>query len=801
MEPVDQRVFSMEETTVEVDIIDVPPEVQALPDTPSEHVDTIIMDHFQYGLVYFKDCLHKFNSSSKNDMLKEYLSNYLKLFIRCTLDIADEIKRSPDTITGFDKELKLARLDPEIRRMWLLKVYHLLVKCIKKKGLHHVIVNLVCYFLGTLEFRNILFEKELNPDCSAAKIERESLLGLVVNSLDKDSQTDCAIVRKMLFPIIYSFNDNGQSFFCKWLCYVYNKNKLRCQAQSPPDNLSSDNFMMRCLSFVLYVWSESFRYEIDLNDFEEDDIVDPNAKMLVCCYKMVEISVIPMFSRIDYLKYRLREFQGIDTNIPFYNYLNNFRTSMTRKIQSLEKLLRDNPETSFKKPLEFYCCVAKMLKSQPLKTNISKDLLDSVCTFTILSYELHKNSFTQNQETLIPLSELSLDAFRHSNPLQINNPHSKLLAFRCFHLLTDLKVYCFDSIGIEKFNDIFVSLLNLYSIAHRLDGSLSGSSANLKKLIMTFFYQRGLPQKTSQLIVEEKHNETVEKFLMLAIADLNTLVEYLVEDEKYVRTSTSQNLESIHKEIQTNNSAAIGYLKVIRSIARFSVKSSNRNIFIPSLASSTSFICNQMTQLTGKNNENNNNVGLKFLRLGKELAYLMIDLSLNDVFLKHLMDKSVGFNRQYAEDLFEFTSLSLEGENRTQDFMIRIDKYVKSQQHQREVPSEFCDPLLCTPIDIPVVLPDTTVVMDKSVIERYLLEKQENPFSRKPLQIEEVYKFNQTEEAIKILEDYRQKRLIWENQPSEDSDDSDDSGNTSQDQELDQQKDTILQDTQAKPEV
>lgn len=771
MEPQDQRVFLTEQTTVEVDMIDIPAdEIGECTQTSLCKVDTIIMDNFHEGLVYFKDCLHKFNRSSKNPMLKTYLGNYLKLYINCALDIAKEIKRSPDTITAFDKELKIAKLNPEIRRLWLNKVYNLLIRCIKKKGLHHLLVDLVCYFLGSLEFRTLLLEKELNPDWNASRIEKESLIGLVVNSLDTDNDSDCAIIAKMLFPIIYSFNENGQSPFCRWLCYVYNKNKLRCQAQSPPDNLSSDTFMMKCLTFVIYIWSESFRYNINLNDFEEEDIVDPNAKMLVCCYKIVEISVIPMLSRIDYLKYRLREFQGIDTNIPFYNYLNNFRTSMTRKIQSLEKLLTNSPNNSFKNPIELYSWIATLLKGKPLKTEISRDLVDSICTFTILSYELQKHSFKNRDihQLLLPISELSLDAFQHSNPLKLTNPHTKLLAFRCFHLLTDIKVYDFSSSDVSKCNDMFISLLSLYGIAHRLDESLSGSSANLKKLIMTFFYQNSLPQKNPELIAQKTYCEIVERFLTLAIADLNVIIEYLVEDEKYYRSTNSTALESVNKEIQSNNSAAVGYLKVIRSVSRFYVQSSDQNIFLPSLASSTSFICSQLNQITqlDKNStgRNENPNSLRFLRLTKELGYLMTDLSGCDAFMKYLLDRSVGFKIHYAEYLFKFTNL--EREEKTKDFLNKARTYIDLQKNQREIPAEFCDPLLCTPIENPIILPGTTLVMDKAVIERYLLEKPEDPFSRKPLTIDEVYQFNQTPDAVVLVNNYHKRKEEWEKNSS-----------------------------------
>ena len=74
-----------------------------------------------------------------------------------------------------------------------------------------------------------------------------------------------------------------------------------------------------------------------------------------------------------------------------------------------------------------------------------------------------------------------------------------------------------------------------------------------------------------------------------------------------------------------------------------------------------------------------------------------------------------------------------------------------------EIPLEFCDPLLCTPIEDPVVIPNTDIIMDRAIITRRLLEEEENPFTRSSLTIEELNDFNKTEPAKKLVATFKDK--------------------------------------------
>jgi hypothetical protein len=90
------------------------------------------------------------------------------------------------------------------------------------------------------------------------------------------------------------------------------------------------------------------------------------------------------------------------------------------------------------------------------------------------------------------------------------------------------------------------------------------------------------------------------------------------------------------------------------------------------------------------------------------------------------------------------------------NLLIKFDEYA-SQKYQdliNQIDDQFMDPITGDIINIPLVLPDTKQIMEKTVIYRILYEKQTNPFNNLPLTIDELNEFNQKEETKEILNDF-----------------------------------------------
>ena len=80
----------------------------------------------------------------------------------------------------------------------------------------------------------------------------------------------------------------------------------------------------------------------------------------------------------------------------------------------------------------------------------------------------------------------------------------------------------------------------------------------------------------------------------------------------------------------------------------------------------------------------------------------------------------------------------------------------------RKIPTEFCDPLLDCEIMIPVFLPNTDVIMEKSVILRHLLTNSNNPFNRDYLTKEILEKYNSKSDIKKKISNFILKKSEWE---------------------------------------
>ena len=59
------------------------------------------------------------------------------------------------------------------------------------------------------------------------------------------------------------------------------------------------------------------------------------------------------------------------------------------------------------------------------------------------------------------------------------------------------------------------------------------------------------------------------------------------------------------------------------------------------------------------------------------------------------------------------------------------------------------------------MLPDTDIIMEKSVIARHLLTDLHNPFNREPLTMEKLDKFNKKSRIKDLLKIFMEKKDEW----------------------------------------
>ena len=72
---------------------------------------------------------------------------------------------------------------------------------------------------------------------------------------------------------------------------------------------------------------------------------------------------------------------------------------------------------------------------------------------------------------------------------------------------------------------------------------------------------------------------------------------------------------------------------------------------------------------------------------------------------------------------------------------------IKTPVFPKNLPDEFLDPILFTPIIDPVILPESQIIVEKNVILAHILEHKYDPFTRQMLTIEQLEEYNKIESS------------------------------------------------------
>ena len=133
---------------------------------------------------------------------------------------------------------------------------------------------------------------------------------------------------------------------------------------------------------------------------------------------------------------------------------------------------------------------------------------------------------------------------------------------------------------------------------------------------------------------------------------------------------------------------------------------------------------------------------------------------------RNIIEEPVFFNSDNIRYLNDFKYIKLNGELKY-SILCSLDEYVKQLEFQKtqtnhllniEFTDEFLDPIMKTEIKIPVVLPGSNTIMDKQILEEMLLYNNINPFTQEELYMKDVLKYNETEDAQILIENFLKKK-------------------------------------------
>lgn len=708
----------------------------------SDSIDGMIMDHIDQGIPYFNRCLDRIKSIQGDTRShRKYLQTYMKIYFNIYNLFLDY---HPSTIIEFVDNLR--DFDEIEKTFYYKKIYQycqtLLPSLIKNVNVYEQI-----YFVGQLmknkAFRDIFLPLEMENITDARYIEDTTILGwLIYNITDS---TIASFFVKTFSPFL--IDDKGLlcEITSEYISTVYKLNRHRLYTDQFSRKPCNSEIFLHGVCLILF---DIYQDRDDLMFIEENGSLEKHI------IKMIEITCNPMLTTYHSLKNQTMNFENVSTTNPMYTYLNRIQQRVQKKVMKYEAMFETIFKTSFDKVMEIYCGIANYLMSK-IKTNTSltghqEIVVQTIFNFVILVEPVYIFSLDSNDT--LPLFQLASHIL--TDTISINNQGIKLLAFEVVQTLESIHRG-----QIQVSAQLVESIIKLYNRVPNEDGDFT--TTNYRRLIVLF-----LNRKHEWIEMLDKIDEaTFRKFICFLIGETNNLVDSIYT--KYQKKVALNKLTIIILK----GCKHVHFLEQL--VNRYSYMFRDASIY----TSFVNFIGYQVHLISAGLNKIS--MCMPILR---SVSRILIDFSSQENFIEKLMthteiekyketvssilsteivslgtDKQEGLHETLAGKLIR---LENSREKTIKVLMEAIDKKLEDARQsdsEVELPLEFCDPLLCTPIEDPVVIPDTEIIMDRAIITRRLLEEEENPFTRSSLTIQELDDYNNSESAKNLVTAFKKK--------------------------------------------
>eukprot|EP01104_Vermistella_antarctica_P015755 TRINITY_DN5239_c3_g1_i1.p1 TRINITY_DN5239_c3_g1~~TRINITY_DN5239_c3_g1_i1.p1 ORF type:complete len:1278 (+),score=450.43 TRINITY_DN5239_c3_g1_i1:198-4031(+) len=128
-------------------------------------------------------------------------------------------------------------------------------------------------------------------------------------------------------------------------------------------------------------------------------------------------------------------------------------------------------------------------------------------------------------------------------------------------------------------------------------------------------------------------------------------------------------------------------------------------------------------------------------RLLSQLGAIYINFVSHQSFLEAVARDGRSYSAQVFHNAYmvlkKFALMSDDDLALFQTLMTRSEEYYKSAEDEQDLfadaPDEFLDPITCSIMNDPVILPSSKTVVDRTMISRHLLSDETDPFNRSPL--------------------------------------------------------------------
>ena len=164
-----------------------------------------------------------------------------------------------------------------------------------------------------------------------------------------------------------------------------------------------------------------------------------------------------------------------------------------------------------------------------------------------------------------------------------------------------------------------------------------------------------------------------------------------------------------------------------------------------------------------------------------QFTYLFLNMLIdNDTFIDIFTIHKEFYNKTHIRDIqinygrFIYTSMENPDEfhlncdvtELLESFINKHDALIKKKmsdevKYKSDIPEKFLDPIMYTPINTPIEMPDVKEIVDKYMIYNHLVFTHTNPFTNKDLTTEELEEYNEKPEVIDRLEIFKMEFQEW----------------------------------------
>ena len=228
---------------------------------------------------------------------------------------------------------------------------------------------------------------------------------------------------------------------------------------------------------------------------------------------------------------------------------------------------------------------------------------------------------------------------------------------------------------------------------------------------------------------------------------------------------------TFYKNVQLNDKSSVFYFKMAEIFYSFFNLSSKGRLHTQTSA----YYLNPKTiPVVPKSFSHKVDETLQFIYI---FFKMLID---NDTFIDIFTIHKEFYNKTHIRDIqinygkFIYTSMENRDEfhlncditELLETFINKHNELIKTKQsdevkYKSDIPDKFLDPIMYTPIETPIEIPDVKEIVDKYMIYNHLVFTHTNPFTNKDLTVEELEEYNEKPAVINRLAIFNLEFQEW----------------------------------------